>query len=56
MTTERVAMFCLMGDLHIGAEYAAIAVAIAPPPTLCDPMSRGDTIMQMLLLCLANMC
>jgi hypothetical protein len=40
MTTERVALFCVMGELHIGAGYAAIAVAIEPPPprTLCDPM------------------
>jgi hypothetical protein len=34
MTTERVALFCVMGELHIGAGYAGIAVAIEPPAPL----------------------
>ena len=34
MTTEQVALFWVLGELHIGAEYAAIAVAIAPPDPL----------------------
>ena len=34
MTAEGLAMFCLMGELHIGAEYAAVADAIASPDPL----------------------
>jgi hypothetical protein len=34
MTTERVALFCVMGELRVGAGYAAIAVALEPPDPL----------------------
>jgi hypothetical protein len=37
MTTERVALFCVMGELHIGAGYAGIAVAIEPPRPFVIP-------------------
>jgi hypothetical protein len=34
MPSERVAMFCAMGEHHIGAGYVATAVAINP----ADPL------------------